>query len=299
MAIRDLDRQLRDRTAVIVDIGALADLPRTALLGADPVLLSVGDRVSPTAPAPLLRLLLRARSVAVPCAVVAPRLGSDLVDQLTALRVANLWSAAVYGRRRQQEGTNPYRAAAEALGLSIERCLVVGADPMPDVVAVCGARRILVSRGGVLRSAAATARALLDKERDLAQLLALGHTTASAAAELGRPAATLSSLIWDLNKRFGFTDRTRTVAHLITAGLLDSAPLRAALTDSLPPLDPSEHRALRLLASHDTPGVGREMGLAENATGDLIRRAVARLGARNRTHAVTMVLMADRTAAEA
>ncbi len=297
VASRDLDRHLRDRTAVIVDVDALADVPRTALLGADPVLLSTGDPGPSTVPAPLLRLLLRARSVAIPCAVVAPRLGSAFVERLTALRVPNLWSAAVYGPGQLRQGTNPYRAAAELLGQSIERCLVVSADPAPAEVTASGARGLLVSRAGALTPA--TASVLWDNERALAQLLALGHTIDSAAAELGRPAPTLSGLAWGLNRRFGFSDRIRTIAHLITAGLIDTAPLRAALPDALPTLDPREGQALRLLAHYDTRAVGREMDLAEHAAGELIRQAVARLGARNRTHALTMLLVADGTAARA
>ncbi|MGV9266552.1 hypothetical protein ACWDRR_18060 [Kitasatospora sp. NPDC003701] len=149
----DLDRHLHERTAVIVDIDALADVPRTALLGADPALLSTGGPTPATVPAPLLRLLLRARSVAIPCAVVAPRLDDAFVEQLTALRVPNLWSAAVYGHGRLREGTNPYRAAAELLGQPIEHCLVISPDPAPAAVTNSGALRTLVSRAGNLAPA--------------------------------------------------------------------------------------------------------------------------------------------------
>ncbi|WP_405361796.1 hypothetical protein OG535_28760 [Kitasatospora sp. NBC_00085] len=290
VASRDLDGHLRNRAAVLVDLTSLTDLPRTALSGGDPALLVSGAPGQLTTPAPLLRLLLRARSIAMPCALIAPSLGDDLTRQLAHLRVAHLWSAAVCSTEHTANGTNPYRAAADLLDQPIGRCLVVTTAPSPNDAVTSGARTTLVSTGGSL-APAAPAEHLTDAERQLAHLLALGHSTDSAATALGRRPATTASAAWNLNRRMGFSDRTRTIAHLIAAKLIDAGPLRAAISAELPALDPAEHRVLTLLATHDARSAGRTLGLDEAQVGQLIRQAVSHLGAANRTHAVAMLLL--------
>ncbi|MGW3183193.1 hypothetical protein ACWDD9_28355 [Kitasatospora sp. NPDC001119] len=76
LAARDLDRRLINRTGVLIDANALVQLPADRLSGADPFLLATGAPVSATTPAPLLRLLMRAGSMAVPCALVTETLGT-------------------------------------------------------------------------------------------------------------------------------------------------------------------------------------------------------------------------------
>ncbi|MDH6709197.1 hypothetical protein P3T27_005943 [Kitasatospora sp. MAA19] len=70
---RDLDRHLINRAGILVDATTLDELPVTRLSGASPILLATGSPVPVGVPAPLLRLLMRTSSIAVPCALVADR----------------------------------------------------------------------------------------------------------------------------------------------------------------------------------------------------------------------------------
>ncbi|MFJ7275498.1 hypothetical protein [Kitasatospora sp. NPDC098663] len=294
LAARDLDRHLINRAGILVDSRTLDDLPVTRLSGASPVLLATGTPVPTGVPAPLLRLLMRAGSMAVPCALVAERLGLQLTGMLITQRVPNVWSASVSTAEQRERGANPYRAAAHALGLSVDSCLVITTNPAPPEAGASGARRVLLSRTGVLSRSATAVTGLNEYEHALAQLIALGHTYESAAKELGCSIARASNTMSRLMHRHGRSDRTRTIADLITTGLLDTTELRAALPDKLPGLPPRMLQVFTLLATHEVRTVARLVGINQDTIGSVITRAVTAVRARSRTHAVVMVLLLGR-----
>ncbi|MEV0536773.1 helix-turn-helix transcriptional regulator [Kitasatospora sp. NPDC050463] len=284
---RELDRILRDRDAVLVQFAALDDLPRTA-----PELLSAGLARTPTAPAALLRLLYRARSLPIPCVLVAPVLDQDLECRLTALRVPGLWSAAVSAVEHLTAGTNPFRAAATQVNVDTTRCLAVAHPAAIGSAAASGASVVISSSGSIERRAVAD-RALTELERAVALLIALGHTGESAAKILKKSRSTVATTAVRLNKRYGFQDRSHTLARLITDGLLDTAPLRDALPSQLPALEPLELEAVTLLAGNDLPATARIMKIPERAVERLLKQAAGRWGTTNRTHTITVALATD------
>ncbi|MBV6695679.1 hypothetical protein KV557_00890 [Kitasatospora aureofaciens] len=291
LATRDLDRHLLNRAGILVDAATLADLPQDHLSGAAPILLAAGAPSPTTVPAPLLRLLMRAGSMAVPCALVTERLGLNLTGMLTTLRVPNVWTHAVSATEHREQGTNPYRAAALALRLPVQSCLIVTTDPASPEAKASGARRLLLSRAGTLSLSTGAATGLSHREHAVALLLALGNTYESAAKELSSTASGTANVMSRLIRRHGHSDRTRTIAHLITAGLLDTAGLRAALPAELPDLTPREREVLTLLAAHEVRTVARLVSVGQDTIGKVISQAVTAIGARNRTHAVIMVLL--------
>ncbi|MFJ6620052.1 LuxR C-terminal-related transcriptional regulator [Kitasatospora sp. NPDC091335] len=294
IATRDLDRHLIGRSGVIVDAGALVQLPAGRRCGADPFLLASGAPVSATVPAPLVRLLMRAGSMAVPCALVTERLGRHVSDMLTAQRVPPVWSASVGAAEHRDRGTNPYRAAARALRLPVEGCLVIAAELTLREARASSARRVLLAEFGSLRTVSKTVNGLSQRQHDVALQLALGNTYDGVAALLGCSASTASNHMSQVMRRRGRTDRTRAIVDLITSGSLDAAVLRAALPDRLPELDPIGHEVLALLASHEVRAVARMTGLNPDTIGRVILRATHALGAKTRTHAVVMVLLLGR-----
>ncbi|GAA2971963.1 hypothetical protein GCM10010519_03870 [Streptomyces lactacystinicus] len=291
LAARDLDRHLINRAGVIVDANALVQLPADRLSGADPFVLATGAPVSATVPAPLLRLLMRAGSMAVPCALVAERLGRHVSTMLAAQRVTNVWSASVSAAEHREEGTNPYRAAAGALRLPVETCLVVATDPTLHEARTSSARRVLTSGSGTLRLAAESTDKLSQFERDVAVQLALGYTYDGVAEQLGCSSSGAANAMSRLMSRRGLTDRTRTIVDLIDSGLLDTAELRAALPDTLAGIAPREHEVLTLLAAHELSTVARLTGVGQATIGSVITRATTAIGAKTRTQAVVMVFL--------
>ncbi|MFE4514703.1 hypothetical protein ACFRMQ_11005 [Kitasatospora sp. NPDC056783] len=293
LAARDLDRHLINRAGVLVDANALVQLPASRLSGANPFLLATGAPVSATTPAPLLRLLMRAGSMAIPCALVTERLGRHVSTMLAAQRVTNVWSASVSAAEHRDQGTNPYRAAAGALGLPVETCLVIATDPTLYEAQVSSARRVLTSVSGTLRLTAKSTDKLSKFGRDVAVQLALGHTYDSAAEQLGCSSTGAANVMSRMMRRRGFTDRTRTIVDLINSGLLDTAELRAALPDTLPSIPPREHEILTLLATHEVRAVARMTSINPDAIGGIITRATIAIKAKTRTQAVIMVLLLD------
>ncbi|MEU3574158.1 hypothetical protein AB0E96_37990 [Kitasatospora sp. NPDC036755] len=293
LAARDLDRHLINRAGVIVDANALVQLPADRLAGADPFLLATGAPVPATTPAPLLRLLMRAGSMAVPCALVTERLGRHVSAMLAAQRVTNVWSASVSAAEHREQGTNPYRAAAGALGLPVERCLIIATDPTLYEAQASSARRVLTSDSGTLHLAAKSTDKLSQLGHDVAVQLALGHSYDGVAEQLDCSSSSAANAMSRLMRRRGFTDRTRTIVDLITSGLLDTAELRAALPDTLPRITAREHKVLTLLATHEVRTVARMTGINPDAIGGIITRATTATGAKTRTQAVVMVLLLD------
>ncbi|MFF2545075.1 hypothetical protein ACFVUY_21225 [Kitasatospora sp. NPDC058063] len=291
LAARDLDRHLINRAGVIVDANALVQLPSDRLSGAEPFLLATGAPVSATVPAPLLRLLMRAGSIAVPCALVTERLGRHVSTMLAAKRVTNVWSASVSAAEHRDQGTNPYRAAAGALGLPVETCLIIATDPTLHEARTSSAGRLLTSGSGTLRLAAKSTDKLSQFERDVAVQLALGHTYDGVAEQLGCSSSGAANLMSRMMRRRGLTDRTRTIVDLINSGLLDTAELRAALPDTLPRITAREHEVLTLLAAHELSTVARLTGIGQATIGSVITRAANAIGAKTRTQAVIMALL--------
>ncbi|MFJ6140172.1 hypothetical protein [Kitasatospora sp. NPDC092286] len=167
-------------------------------------------------------------------------------------------------------------------------------DPAPPAAKASGARRVLLSRTGVLSTSATAITGLNEYEHALAQLIALGHTYESAAEELGCSIARASNTMSRLMHRHGRSDRTRTIADLITTGLLDTTELRAALPDKLPDLPPRMLQVLTLLATHEVRTVARLAGISQDTIGSVITRAVTAIGASSRTHAVVTALLLSR-----
>lgn len=244
-----------------------------------------------TVPAPLLRLLMRAGSMAIPCALITERLGRHVTAMLAAQRVTNVWSAAVGALEHREQGTNPYVAAARALGLPVESCLAVATSPTLREARASRARRVLVSHTGSLRVAAKNTDGLSQHEHDVALQLALGHTYDGVAEQLGCSTSSASNAMSKVMRRRGFGDRTRAIADLILSKLLDTAELRAALPDKLPELAPSDHQVLTLLATHDVHTVAQMTDINPNNVGGVITQATSAIGAKTRTHAVVMVLL--------
>ncbi|MEU3562805.1 hypothetical protein [Kitasatospora sp. NPDC006786] len=291
LAARDLDRHLINRAGVIVDANALVQLPADRLSGADPFLLATGAPVPATTPAPLLRLLMRAGSMAVPCALVAERLGRHVSTMLAAQRVTNVWSGAVSAAEHRDQGTNPYRAAARALRLPVKGCLIIATDLSLREARASSARRVLISSSGTLRVAAKTTDGLNQQEHDVAVQLALGRTYDGVAEQLGCSSSGAANAMSRLMSRRGLTDRTRTIVDLIDSGLLDTAELRAALPDTLPGITAREHEVLTLLAAHELSTVARLTGVGQATIGSVITRATNAIGAKTRTQAVVMVFL--------
>ncbi|MFD0404712.1 hypothetical protein [Kitasatospora sp. NPDC127116] len=291
MTARDMDRHLINRKGVLVDASALVQLPATRLSGADPRLLAMGTPVPATDPAPLLRLLMRAGSMAIPCALVVQRLGFHVTDMLVAQRVTNVWSASVGALEHREQGANPFGAAALALGLPVEACLVITTGLTLQEARASKCRRILVSRSGSLKVAAKNSNGLSRHEHDVAVQLALGHTYDSVAEQLGCSAGSASNAMSKVMRRRGISDRTRAIADLILSELLDTAELCAALPDKLPEIDPRDHQVLTLLATHDVHTVARMTGINQHTIGGVVARATTTIGARTRTHAVVMTLL--------
>ncbi|MFD8703641.1 hypothetical protein ACFV1W_13580 [Kitasatospora sp. NPDC059648] len=296
LAARDLDRHLINRAGVLVDAEALAELPVTRLSGAAPVLLAAGAPVSATIPAPLVRLLMRAGSMAIPCALVTERLGLGVTGMLTTQRVPNVWSASVSASESRERGLNPYRAAARALGRPVENCLVITTDEAARDAQAGGARRVLLSRAGALSTVAGDVTGLSEREYGVALHLALGHSYEGVAEQLGCSASSAANTMSRVMHRRGLTDRTRAIADLIVSKLLDTAELRAALPGKLPDLAPCDHQVLSLLATHEVRAVARMTGTNQDTIDRVITRATASIGARNRTHAVVMTLLLGRPA---
>ncbi|MFG2918314.1 hypothetical protein ACGF0D_36190 [Kitasatospora sp. NPDC048298] len=294
ISARDLDRHLINRSGVLVDASALAQLPATRLSGADPRLLAMGAPAPATKPAPLLRLLMRAGSLTIPCALVVQRLGCQVTDMLIAQRVPNVWSASVSAVEHRELGTNPYRAAALALGQPVETCLVIATGQTMHEARASSARRVLLSHSGALKVAAKNSNGLSRHEHDVAVQLALGHSYDGVAEQLGCSAGNASNTMSQVMRRRGFGDRTRAIADLILSKLLDTAELRAALPEELPELAPSDRQVLTLLATHDVHTVARMTGINQNNIGGVITRATNAIGAKTRTHAVAMVLLLGR-----
>ncbi|MER7668144.1 hypothetical protein ABTY61_06720 [Kitasatospora sp. NPDC096128] len=294
LAARDLDRHLINRAGVLVDAAALAELPVTRLSGAAPVLLAAGAPVPATVPAPLVRLLMRAGSMAIPCALVTERLGLDVAGMLTTQRVPNVWSASVSAGESREQGLNPYRAAARALGLPVGNCLVITTEAVAHEAQAGGARRALLSRAGALSVAARGVTGLSEREYGVALQLALGHSYEGAAEQLGCSASSAANTMSRVMHRRGLADRTRAIADLITSEQLDTAELRAALPAELPDLTPRDHQVLTLLATHEVRAVARMTGINQDTIGGVITRATTAIGGRTRTHAVVMVLLLGR-----
>ncbi|MFJ3217276.1 hypothetical protein ACIPLC_15305 [Kitasatospora sp. NPDC086801] len=291
LAARDLDRHLINHAGVLVDAAALAQLPATRLSGADPFLLATGAPVSAAVPAPLLRLLMRAGSMAVPCALVTEQLGRHVTAMLAAQRIPNVWSASVSAAEYREQGTNPYRAAARALRLPVGSCLIIATDLWLREARASRARRVLISSSGSLSVASKTTDGLSPREHDVALQLALGHTYEGVAGQLGCSASAAANLMSRVMRRRGLADRTRTIADLIMSELLDTAELRAALPDRLPELAQRDQEVLTLLATHEVRTVARMTGINQDTIGGVITRATTAIGARTRTHAVVMVLL--------
>ncbi|MFJ2864963.1 hypothetical protein [Kitasatospora sp. NPDC087314] len=291
ISARDLDRHLITREGLLVDASALIQLPASRLSGADPVILAAGAPGPATVPAPLLRLLMRAGSMAIPCALIAERLGRHVTAMLASQRVTNVWTTSVSAAEHREQGANPYVAAARALGLSAESCLAVATDPTLREARASRVRRVLVSHTGSLRVAAKNTDGLSRHEHDVALQLALGHTYDGVAEQLGCSTGSASNAMSKVMRRRGFGDRTRAIADLILSKLLDTAELRAALPDQLPELAPRDHQVLTLLATHDVHTVARMTGINPSNVGGVITGATNAVGAKTRTHAVVMVLL--------
>ncbi|MFJ9841768.1 hypothetical protein ACIRYZ_15105 [Kitasatospora sp. NPDC101155] len=294
LAARDLDRHLINRAGILVDANTLAELPVTRLSGAAPMLLAAGAPIPATVPAPLLRLLMRAGSMAIPCALVTERLGLDVTGMLTTQRVPNVWSASVSAGESREQGLNSYRAAARALSLPVESCLVIATDAALHEAQAAGARRALLSRTGALSVAARDVAGLSEREYSVALHVALGYSYEGVAEQLGCSASSAANTMSRVMHRRGLSDRTRAIADLIASNLLDTIELRAALPGNLPDLAPQEHQVLTLLATHEARAVARITGINQDTIGRVITRATAAIGARSRTHAVVMVLLLAR-----
>ncbi|MFF3006699.1 hypothetical protein ACFVTF_28300 [Kitasatospora sp. NPDC057940] len=291
LAARDLDRHLINREGLLVDAAALAQLPATRLSGADPLLLAMGAPVPAAVPAPLLRLLMRAGSMAVPCSLVTEQLGPHVTAMLAAQRVTNVWSASVSAAEHREQGTNPYRAAARALRLPVGNCLIIATDLSLREARASRARRVLISTSGSLSVASKTTDGLSQHEHDVALQLALGHTYEGVAEQLGCSASAAANLMSRVMRRRGLADRTRTIADLILSKLLDTTELRAALPEKLPELARRDQEVLTLLATHEVRTVARMTGINQDTIGSVITRATNAVGAKTRTHAVVMVLL--------
>ncbi|MFC9331315.1 hypothetical protein [Kitasatospora sp. NPDC057015] len=131
----------------MVDFDALAGVPRTGLSAAATALLATGVVSAPADPTPLVRLLHRARSRAIPCLLIAPMLGENLVERLGALRLPHLFSAAVSATESLADGINPFRQAALHLDISSHHCLAIAPGGAKGPADTSGAK-LLISRSG-------------------------------------------------------------------------------------------------------------------------------------------------------